>query len=87
MCVNDARTTQQANPLWPRTSAHSAEQAVPIARDGRVVAHSGEEVRVQADTICLHGDTPTALTIAQAVGDGLSDAGVAIVSLKQIKDL
>ena len=65
--------------------AQAAEQAVRIARDGTVRAYTGEEVRVQADTLCLHGDTPTALTIAQAIGEGLAEAGVAVVSLKRIK--
>ncbi|MFQ6100597.1 MAG: LamB/YcsF family protein [Anaerolineae bacterium] len=61
--------------------AEAAEQAVRIAQDGLVVAYSGEEVPVQAETICLHGDTSTALAIAQAVRQALTTAGVEVVPL------
>jgi UPF0271 protein len=38
-------------------------------------------VPVHADTLCLHGDTPTALTIAQAVRQALDTAGVEVAPL------
>jgi UPF0271 protein len=59
----------------------AAEQAVRIARDGLVVAYSGLEVPVQAETLCVHGDTPTALTIAQAIRQALAGAGVEVIGL------
>jgi UPF0271 protein len=59
----------------------AAEQAVNIARDGLVVAWGGEKVRVKADTLCIHGDTPSALTIAQAVCKALAAAGVEVACL------
>lgn len=61
--------------------AQAAEQAVRIAREGLVVAYSGQEVPVQAETLCVHGDTPTALTIAQAIRAALVEAGVDITSM------
>jgi len=59
----------------------AAAQAVQLARDGVVVAHGGEQVRVQADTLCIHGDTPTALDIVQAVRRELAAAGIQVASL------
>jgi UPF0271 protein len=64
-----------------RDPAQAAAQAVRIARDGAVVAYSGEEVSVQAQTMCLHGDTPTALEIAQAVRQALDTASVQVTPL------
>jgi UPF0271 protein len=61
--------------------AQAAEQAVRIARDGLVVAHSGQKVPVQAETLCVHGDTPTALTIAQAIRGTLDQAGIVVAPL------
>jgi UPF0271 protein len=61
--------------------ALAAAQAVRIAREGSVVTHSGQEIPVQAETLCVHGDTPTALTIAQAIRQALDEAGVAVVPL------
>jgi UPF0271 protein len=62
-------------------ASQAAEQAVRIARDGRVIAHSGREIPVQAETLCIHGDTPTALTIAGAIRQALADAGVEVAPL------
>jgi UPF0271 protein len=61
--------------------AQAAEQALRIARDGQVVAYSGREVPVQAETLCVHGDTPTALPIARAIRATLDEASVAVAPL------
>ncbi len=54
----------------------AAAQALSIARDGIVRSHGGRAVDVRADTICLHGDTPGAPRIAQAVRETLAAAGI-----------
>ena len=59
----------------------AAAQAIAIARDGRVTASDGSTVRVRADTLCLHGDTPGALRIAAAVRDALEAAGITVAPL------
>jgi len=61
--------------------AAAAEQALRIARDGTVTAHTGEEVSLHVDTICLHGDTPAAVEIAQAIRHRLAQAGVEVAPL------
>ena len=55
-------------------------------REGTVAAYSGETIPVQAQTLCLHGDTPTALDIAQAVRQTLGDAGVQVTPLASLKE-
>jgi len=59
----------------------AAAQAVRIASDGNVLAPSGAVVALQADTLCLHGDTPGAVGIARAVAQALKDAGIAVQAL------
>jgi UPF0271 protein len=61
--------------------AEAAEQALGIARDGRVVASDGTRIAVAAQTLCLHGDTPGAARIARAVRERLEGAGVKIAPL------
>jgi UPF0271 protein len=51
-------------------------QALHIAQAGRVVASDGKKIRVEAQTICIHGDTPGALKIAAAIGERLKNAGI-----------
>ena len=56
--------------------ADAAAQALHIAQAGRVVASDGKKIRVEAQTICIHGDTPGALKIAAAIGERLKNAGI-----------
>jgi len=50
---------------------HDAEQAAlqawTIAHERKVIAADNSEIPLQAETICIHGDTPGAVTIAHAV--------------------
>jgi len=56
--------------------ADAAAQALHIAQAGSVVASDGREIRVEAQTICIHGDTPGAVKIAAAIGERLKNAGI-----------
>lgn len=51
-----------------------------LAVDGVLTAVDGAEIRVDAASICLHGDTPGAVSMAAAVRGALEDAGVQIRS-------
>src|SRR5216110_288511 len=59
-----------------RDPAEAAKQALSIAQCGIVTAHDGTEVKVTAQTICIHGDTPGSVQIAAAVARKLRDADV-----------
>lgn len=59
----------------------AAMQAIAIATEGRVVAHDGTAVALEAETLCLHGDNPRALDNARGVRDALEKSGVEIRSL------
>ena len=60
--------------------ADAAAQAVSIALDGTVAAGDGSRLAVRADTICIHGDSPDAVGIAQAVVAALGVAGIPIAA-------
>ena len=72
--------------LMPRTQPGSvlhdarevAQQALRIARDGEVIASDGSRLQVDAQTLCMHGDTPGAVANARAVRESLEDAGVSV---------
>ncbi len=53
-------------------------QAVRLATRKEVLAIDGTVVPVQADSLCIHGDTPGAVNMAAAVREGLEKAGVQI---------
>lgn len=51
---------------------------------GRVRTISGKGIALEVDTICLHGDTPGAGTIARHVRASLEGQGIKLVPLEQI---
>ena len=56
----------------------AAAQAVSFVRDGGVRAFDGTFLKLQVDTLCLHGDTPGAAEIAAAVRAALDREGIAV---------
>ncbi len=70
------RSRQQADALI-ESSDEVAAHAVALARNG--INFSGRQVRV--DTLCLHGDHPSATENARLVRDQLGKAGVQVQSL------
>lgn len=53
-----------------------AERVARLVQDRRVRAVDGTDVEVEADSICLHGDTPDAVAMGRAVRHALESAGV-----------
>jgi len=61
----------------------AARQALHITQKSCVIACDGSEVRVQADTICIHGDTPSAPMIAAAVSHKLRESAILLHALSR----
>ena len=67
------RNYQKNKTLVPRTEPHalhdnlddSLEQALSFAQNRPITLASGEKLSISVDSICLHGDNPDALMIAQ----------------------
>jgi 5-oxoprolinase (ATP-hydrolysing) subunit A len=55
-----------------------AQQALDIAARGRVTTCDGTELAIDAQTICIHGDSPNASKIAAAVARTLRQAGIEV---------
>ncbi len=55
-----------------------ADRAVRLVRDREVEAVDGTLVAVHAASLCLHGDTPSAVAMARAVRAALDDARIAV---------
>jgi UPF0271 protein len=67
-----------------RDPAEAAQQALRIAEQGTVIAYDGTEIVADAQTICIHGDTPGAPTIAASVAKTLRQAGVELTALSRL---
>jgi UPF0271 protein len=64
-------------------AAEAAAQAVSIATTQSAVAIDGTAVVVAARSICVHGDTPGAVALAQTVRAALEAAGVGIAAFAE----
>lgn len=60
--------------------AEVARRMVRLATDRTLVAADGSVIKIEADSICVHGDSPGAVGMAQAVHDELAAAGVRITA-------
>jgi UPF0271 protein len=64
-----------------RDPTEAGRQALSIVGRGAVIACDGTEVSVDAQTLCIHGDTPGAPVIAATVARSLREAGVTLGKL------
>ena len=61
------------------------QRCVRLAADGEVVAADGTVLRVDPDSICVHGDTPGAVSLAHAVRSALTAAGVELAPFVRLR--
>jgi UPF0271 protein len=64
-----------------RDPSEAGRQALSIVERSAVIASDGSKVAVDAQTICIHGDTPGAPEIAAAVTRALREAGVTLATV------
>lgn len=62
----------------------ATEQVVRMVTEGAIVSRNGKRISRKVDTLCVHGDEPTAIALAAQVRKGLEAAGVEIVPLTQM---
>ncbi len=66
----------------PGAVLHAPEVAGPrtlkMVQEGAIITESGKRIPTAIDTICLHGDTPSAVAMARAVRTCLTEGGVAV---------
>ncbi|MFJ3383472.1 MULTISPECIES: LamB/YcsF family protein [unclassified Curtobacterium] len=55
-----------------------ASRVLRMVTDGVATAVDGSEVRVRADSVCVHGDSPSAVAMARAIRMLLTEAGITI---------
>ncbi len=61
-----------------------AERMLRLTEHGVIRAIDGSDVRIDADSICVHGDSPSAVAMAREVRRALTDAGVAITPFTEL---
>ena len=61
-----------------------ADRSNQMVIEGIATTISGNEIEVEADSLCIHGDTPGAVQMAMNINNTLKSAGVEIIPLQNI---
>jgi 5-oxoprolinase (ATP-hydrolysing) subunit A len=61
------------------------ERTVRMVVEEEIVSRHGKRLKRKLDTLCVHGDEPSAVLAAKAVRDGLEAAGVEVLPLPKMK--
>ena len=86
------RAYQADGSLVPRSQPgaviHDTEEAIArtirMVKEGKVTAITGEEVPLKADSICVHGDNPSAVEFVKNIRAKLTEEGVVIAPIRDI---
>lgn len=80
------RTYQPDGSLTPRShpqaliydATQAVNQVMEMVKWGKVTAVTGEQLSIQAETLCLHGDSLHALTFARTIRGKLEETGIQV---------
>ena len=62
----------------------AAARMLKLVQEGTILTPDGQTLKLKAHTICMHGDSPEAVKMAQVVKATLEKNGVAVKNLKAI---
>jgi UPF0271 protein len=64
---------------------HDEEEAIlrvlRMVKEGKVSSITGEDIDIQADTICVHGDNPRAVEFVEKIKSALQEEGIEVVPM------
>lgn len=80
------RSYESDGTLTPRTcegsliasAERSIQQVIEVLQTGKVETRQGTRIDIQADTICLHGDGPSAVEFARRIRAELDQSGIIV---------
>ena len=72
----------------PGAVIHDKDEAIArtvrMVTEGKVTAITGEEVAIEAHSICVHGDNPSAVEFVKNIRAKLESQGVTIAPIADI---
>jgi UPF0271 protein len=60
-----------------------ARRALRMATDGIVIAVDDTSIPIEAQTLCVHGDTPSAVDLVRSIHETLEKEGVSVQPMKK----
>jgi 5-oxoprolinase (ATP-hydrolysing) subunit A len=62
----------------------AAEHAIRMIEDRAIICHSGKRLPTVIDSVCVHGDTPGAVAMAQRLRERLLAAGFSLAPMAKV---
>ena len=59
-------------------------RVIQMVKKGTVTAITGKEIEVEADSICVHGDSPAALEFVRSIHAALKAEGIGLAPMKKV---
>jgi 5-oxoprolinase (ATP-hydrolysing) subunit A len=83
--TDDGQLMKRELPLSVVTNPEEvAERVRRMVEHGEVATVSGTIIRIEFDSLCVHGDEPTAVMVGRAVRRAVEDAGIEIACLAEV---
>ena len=64
-----------------KKDGRSYSKVIKMVKTKKVTAVNGEEIDIDADSICVHGDNPKAIEFVNRIRNSLIAEGISVVSL------
>jgi len=85
------RTYQQDGSLTSRRDANAliknhkeaVHQVITMVKEGKVHTQQGSDIRIVADTVCIHGDGENALDFAKYISSALTESGIKVSKINE----
>ena len=59
----------------------AAERALRMAKEGKIITTDGSVLAMQIDTICVHGDNPSAVELVKNIRSAIEGEGIQVVPM------
>ncbi len=64
--------------------AEAIARVISMVKNGTVVSITGKEIEVEADSICVHGDSPAALAFVRSIHQALDQEGIPVLPMHRL---
>jgi UPF0271 protein len=61
----------------------AAERVIRMVQEGKVQSIEGDLIDLEIDSVCVHGDTPGAVQLAQTIRTNLERAGITVLPMEK----
>jgi UPF0271 protein len=60
------------------------KRVIRMIKEGVVTSVTGKDIKIQAESVCVHSDSPMALNYAKKIRAALKDAGIIICNMEEM---